>query len=323
MKNVYRFGETFLLPDELRMLDTNAVAGYHEVKHESFYAPMFGYEGMPRSVSYQGNVFTLKDTRDIVVADSSGKIIKTIPSFEKAPKAVHLSGDAILFAIPSGVIYVSRLHSGVGYHVFKYDAHGNQQKVWEVGTVTETQNGKSVGASPYLYYYGHSADVIVFATMHEWEHPASVFLNLLSGKQTRIASSTEGMILGQGDSLKGHLHIRDKKIEVTYNGKNWGTENEFYGNAAKTVLCDSVLVVATYNHIATGCRVSAYIVSTGRVLWNGEVRQMMVSHSKYFNNVYLTRYKDKIILEGNEAYGNYLQVLDLKTGKNIFSRMPE
>jgi hypothetical protein len=46
---------------------------------------------------------------------------------------------------------------------------------------------------------------------------------------------------------------------------------------------------------------------------------LLVSHSKYFNNVYLKKYKDKVIMLGNEAYGDYIQVFLIEDGRKIFS----
>jgi hypothetical protein len=51
--------------------------------------------------------------------------------------------------------------------------------------------------------------------------------------------------------------------------------------------------------------------------WTADVKQINASHSEYANKVTLSMYKNKIVMEGNESYGNYVQLFDAETGKRL------
>ena len=110
-------------------------------------------------------------------------------------------------------------------------------------------------------------------------------------------------------------------MNVELGGHNWDIQNTYFNDAARTILTDSLLIIATFDRISSGSNVNAYNAQTGKLLWQGEVKQLQVAHSEYYNAVFLTLFEDKLILEGNEAGGSYLQVLDLKSGKNLFALM--
>jgi hypothetical protein len=86
------------------------------------------------------------------------------------------------------------------------------------------------------------------------------------------------------------------------------------------VLWDNVLYLAHYSRIASGVRLYAYYLPKEQLLWECDVKQPLVEHSKYWNRVYLTCFENKIILEGQEAYAQHLQVFDAKTGKRLFEK---
>jgi outer membrane protein assembly factor BamB len=113
-----------------------------------------------------------------------------------------------------------------------------------------------------------------------------------------------------------------KKLTLELPNKTWQIDNPMGNDAAKTVLKDSILYIAMYPVISDGSDVDAYNKNTGKLLWTGDVKHMQVAHSEYYNTVYLTLFHDKLILEGVEAGGQYLQVLDAKTGKRLFEAMP-
>ena len=91
-----------------------------------------------------------------------------------------------------------------------------------------------------------------------------------------------------------------------------------YKGSAETVLFGDILVIAVFHDISTGSELSAFNINTGEKLWEADVKQLAVPHSKYYNKVILSCYENKIIMEGVEAYGHYLQIFDLETGKRLF-----
>ena len=78
------------------------------------------------------------------------------------------------------------------------------------------------------------------------------------------------------------------------------------------------LFVSFYSPIATGSSLLCYDINNGKNLWIGDIKQMMISHSKYRNEVFIYKTNSRIIVAGQEAMGNILQVIDSKTGKNLF-----
>ncbi|TAF63908.1 MAG: hypothetical protein EAZ55_12435, partial [Cytophagales bacterium] len=70
-----------------------------------------------------------------------------------------------------------------------------------------------------------------------------------------------------------------------------------------------------------GVRLFAYNLNQQTLLWECEVEQPLAEHSKYWNRVYLSFYEGRIILEGQEAYAEYVQIFEGTTGKRVFSKL--
>jgi hypothetical protein len=94
-----------------------------------------------------------------------------------------------------------------------------------------------------------------------------------------------------------------------------------HGESMRCLVWGDSLFVVVYSPIATGSSLVCVNLSTGKGIWEGDVKQLMVSHSKYRNEVYLHRLGNYIALAGDEASGGYLQLIDVRTGKNMFSRL--
>jgi hypothetical protein len=84
------------------------------------------------------------------------------------------------------------------------------------------------------------------------------------------------------------------------------------------------LYVAGFSPIATGCKVTAYDLTTGKKAWEKELDGIgPVDHSKYRNRVAMgvekhpTATHSALVVTGSEAYGRYIEVLDLGTGKQL------
>ena len=85
-----------------------------------------------------------------------------------------------------------------------------------------------------------------------------------------------------------------------------------------------VLYFADFNPIATGCALVAYDLGTGKQLWRTQLQGIgPVDHSKYRNSVSLDLLDGVILVCGYEAFGNYVEIVDWKTGKTIAHRVFE
>jgi len=93
-------------------------------------------------------------------------------------------------------------------------------------------------------------------------------------------------------------------------------------DSATVLLAGDLLIVAHFHRIATGSGLIALDRNTGTPRWKADVEQMMIAHSKYWNDVSLERRGDVIVMRGYEAGGCYLQTFDLKTGKRLSATLP-
>ncbi len=321
---VYRFQNKFLDLESLKYIDTNMIKTFYEIKKESIHANMFSKDPICNKVIFKKNIFELTENRDINIYDGKGKLIKTISDPDKKIPSDNISGNSVIFSVASGVIVIIRLEGENGYQIKKYDENGNIKGTWKIPHTIIEKKGNVFESIPYLYYFAHTDDAIIFSSIYYGKPSGSIILNLYDSTQIKCDQPVGGIIVKSEDNtLAGTISLSDKSLEIKMHTKNWKIVDKGSGDAAKTVLSDSILVVARYHNIATGCQVKAYNINTGNLVWIGDVKQLNVDHSKYYNIVHITLYKDKLILEGNEAFGNYLQLLDLKTGKNLFADMPD
>jgi PQQ enzyme repeat len=90
------------------------------------------------------------------------------------------------------------------------------------------------------------------------------------------------------------------------------------------VIRGDVLYVADYCPIASGCTVLAFDLTTGKKAWQQQLEGIgPVSHSKYRNRVAMTVEKHPdvahfaLVITGWEVSGQYVEVIDLTTGKQL------
>jgi hypothetical protein len=83
-----------------------------------------------------------------------------------------------------------------------------------------------------------------------------------------------------------------------------------------------VLYIADYSPIATGCKVIALDLKTGKQLWKSRLQGIRLTnpHSKYLNLVNIETDGLRIIVTGNEAEGRYIEHLDLQNGKSLANK---
>jgi hypothetical protein len=84
-----------------------------------------------------------------------------------------------------------------------------------------------------------------------------------------------------------------------------------------------VLVYADFLPTRTGCSVVAYDLKTQKQLWKANLKGLGdIAHFRYSNSVNLEILKnDAIRVFGNESAGQYLEIVDLKTGKTVGHRI--
>ena len=80
---------------------------------------------------------------------------------------------------------------------------------------------------------------------------------------------------------------------------------------------ENLLYIANYNFVATGADLLCFNLETAQIEWYADVIQPDITHYRYINKVTLTMYGDKVIMEGNESYIDYVQFFDAKTGERL------
>jgi hypothetical protein len=144
-----------------------------------------------------------------------------------------------------------------------------------------------------------------------------------------IPVENAALVEDERGELVGLLELRrDDRLSLWVHGEQrWlspppSRKELFAADSATTLVAGKLLVVALYHRISTGAILTAFDLETGRFAWSAHVAQMHVSHSKYFNDVSLSRGGDVIFLRGYEAVGCYEQTFDLASGRRLSSTIP-
>ncbi len=88
------------------------------------------------------------------------------------------------------------------------------------------------------------------------------------------------------------------------------------------ILAHDVLYRADFLPSRTGCAVIAYDLKGGKPLWKTHLWGVPVAtHSQYENRINLEIDDRHLIVYGNESFGRYIEILDLRTGKTVGQRL--
>jgi hypothetical protein len=85
---------------------------------------------------------------------------------------------------------------------------------------------------------------------------------------------------------------------------------------------DDILVYALFNTNTQGCTLVAVDLSSGAKLWRTELKAIpKAAHSGYINYINMHIQDDVVFVRGKEGFGNYEEVVDFKTGKELAYRL--
>ena len=125
-----------------------------------------------------------------------------------------------------------------------------------------------------------------------------------------------GAALTTGGALDGALAsepdvvLFDAKGVVKWTWHPTGFRDE----ALRAVRVGPNLALALYNPIATGTQLVVLDAATGTLAWTANVDQLMISHSKYSNQVELRTTSMGLLLLGHESMQDFAQRFDPATG---------
>jgi hypothetical protein len=114
--------------------------------------------------------------------------------------------------------------------------------------------------------------------------------------------------------------IGDLTIRVLDDGK---VLHAFDGHRGTVFATEGgVLYYAEFSPIATGCTVVAVDLKAGKQLWKTRLKGMgPLGHTEYTNSVTLEVEDGAVQIKGKEAGGDYLEYVDLRTGKTVGHRV--
>jgi hypothetical protein len=287
-----------------------------------FYAPANWMNNFYNELVFQNSRFKIQNDCSIKITELSTSKSIVIDNPDKGCQVERVTGAHFLFASGNGVIEVKRLEGQYGYQVRNYSESGKCKYSLHIEHTFIEVKGNTNYHKPYLNYFTCTNKNLVF-TSNNREFPKTVQVNLADGKLTEYPFTVNGIIrTDREENIPGFILIDEirKKFKTIILNHSWTASPEnLYDNNAETVLIGNVLYIAFYHGISTGSSLYAYDMNTGKQIWKANVKQLHAEHSEYYNKVYLSAYKDKIIMEGIEAQGKYLQIFESLSGKLVFS----
>jgi hypothetical protein len=260
-----------------------------------------------------------KITNDYQLEITQGKISKKIKLLSQAPESPHDNPWCVLKLLRNEAVVITDDDDSL-YIISGYDSGGNILYTTTVNSKTITHPEKNENYyHEYLGCIGITKQEIIFSTGPFSDAKASEVVNLYSGKKTKYDFQLAGYFSDENqDSLAGFMEDDDSLMVITILGSGKKiVEQKQHWDVYESVLFGDLLFYSSFCPISTGASLNCINIKTGKMQWIASVLQMNVAHSIYSNNVILSLYKDKIIMEGDEAYGNYLQVFDINSGKRL------
>jgi hypothetical protein len=324
LEKYYPFNGYYIDLENLKELEVDILpaSDFKKVSIYSFrfYAPRNWIDNFYKSVTYKNNIFSIKKDNSIEIFDNVLKKHITFINQNNSFSFDNTVGNHFLFATKTGVVEVKKINNPNNYIITKYNEKGNKIFETEFEHTYIKIEGNVHTSNPYLTYLTCTNDYIIFNSYNR-TIPKTISVNLLTGEKIVYRTNFVAVIRTDNeDNIHGFLEIKDNGFKCTIINNIWRDNiKNFYSNSAETLVKDSILVISFYHKISTGSSLFAYNWHTGKLLWQADVKQLNISHSEYYNIIYLSLYKNKIIMEGIEAEGKYVQIFDLLTGKRLFS----
>lgn len=207
------------------------------------------------------------------------------------------------------------------YIICKYNIDGKELMRKEIEhTYITHPNPKTNEYNRYLYFYDLTASQMIFSSHFAFaDKYKTIVLSMDDFSIVEYDKTANGIILDKNDeNLAGFVTQNENQFTVKMLDKQSFTFEIKNGNpGCDFILKDNLLYIANYHPIATGSSLQCFDLKTGKMKWTADVKQIMASHSEYSNKVVLSMYKNKIIMEGDEASGDYVQIFDAETGKRL------
>lgn len=207
------------------------------------------------------------------------------------------------------------------YMICKYNAGGEEIMRTEIEhTYINHPEPNTNNYNRYLYFNGLTASQMIFTSHIAFADKfKTIVLSMDDFTLIEYDKTANGLILDENEKyLAGFVtQVGDHFSVQMIDNKKYEFKIKYGNPACEFILKGNLLYIANYHPIATGSSLHCFDLQTGKMKWTADVKQIMASHSEYSNEVTLSMYKNKIIMEGDEAYGDYVQIFDAETGKRL------
>ncbi|PLW93482.1 MAG: hypothetical protein C0592_05950 [Marinilabiliales bacterium] len=282
-------------------------------------------EPLSDSVYVNGRSFVVEKNRDkeqylINIYENSEFVKSIIAPTEKPLPEVH-DYSLYLTVFEKDVILVMEDMYTTHYFICKYNTDGELLTRQDIEHTFITHPEPNTNQHHrYLYFHGIVGQQMVFTSHIAFaEKDKTVVLNMKDFTVEEYEMRATGLIADENEEkLAGFIDGDDGKFKITMlDGRTFKFGIEYGGPACNCILKGDMLYITDYHPIATGSGLQCFNMKTGKMQWTADVKQVMASHSEYYNTVTLSMYKNKIIMEGVEAYGQYVQIFDAETGERL------
>jgi len=292
----------------------------HSFKTDSKYAVR--YKGLAADkIAYKGSLFETTSDNGLLLKDIETQAATPLPNAEKG---IPKQGQSFLLESTNGIIHIKSLEKDNGYKIYQYDEKGTQLFATQIKHSEFVQHGEFAYHLPYLEYTMHTANTIAF-TSYVNRIPKTITLSTLDGSMSNFEFTSVGFIRDIAADMDIHGFIQLDKgkgsLQITYISDNFTVSRPYLTNMshAESVIVGNTLVIATYNRRSPNAQLLAIDLESKKIVWDGEVSNFGgTASNSYYNVIWLGAYEDKIILEGYEQKGKYLQILDANTGKQLW-----
>jgi hypothetical protein len=321
-EHLYFFNHSYIDLNTLQIIEVDGIvtsdfktAGKF---HARFEIPLW-FRYSYQVVIYENTIFEIINGNEIKITDRNTNK-ESIINYEKANiKFDSSSVNNFLIATSHGVLHIRRLKDQYRYFISKYDRSGNElfSLSFEYTPIADEET-----SYPYLDYFMHTDTHMVF-TSYSSDYKKTCVIDLEAGTATTYEFTINGVIRAEDEKkIIGFIQIDDNTSDLRVIMLSGNTPivkvSAYHYDTVETVLVDDVLYAAEYSTIDTGSTLRAFNLKTGELVWKADVKQLHAEHSQYYNKVYLSLHENRLILEGIEAQGIYLQIFDIRTGERLY-----
>lgn len=268
-----------------------------------------------------------KEIYQLQILNNKKELNKIELPIEKPIPEVHEYSFS-LFEFEGSIIVMFSDFYATHYTFCKYNLSGKElMKTTMEHTYVTHPEPNTNHHHPYLGFHSFTATKMIFTTHTFGDKNVTRLLDLNDFTVKEYNEVAHGIILDENDKeligfVTSKKDYEGKKQPSTYNitmvdGKKYSFSINYGSQACEFLLSGDLLYIANYHPIATGSSLHCFDLKAGKMKWTADVLQVNASHSQYWNQVTLSMYKNKIIMQGDEAYGSYLQFFDAESGKRL------